>query len=324
MPLSKLRGSRMSISVVMPVRNEQCCVKDAIESVLRQTYEDFEFVIVDDGSTDGTTEILQGFAHKDARIRVIRQPGLGFAVALNNGIRHAAHDLIARIDADDLMLEHRLERQLAFIETHPDVSALGSWAYIIDGQGRIIGRARPTIDVDRGVRERQPRLFLVLPHPSVLMRRGAVLALGGFKPEYVPADDRELWGRMVTAGHKLAVQPEFLMKIQRRPQSLSAEVKMLWRLHQLTDLVDANIVRRLSREPELSFEEHWRAVAEMPVYRRLNRARVTASRVWYSKALNRYSTRDWIRCLANLGGAALLQPIVATKRFKRVLHGEWY
>ncbi len=314
----------MSISVVMSVRNEQRYVGEAIESVLRQTYDDFEFIIVDDGSTDGTTEILQDFACRDTRIRVIRQAGLGFAVALNNGIRNASHELIARFDADDVMLEHRLERQLQFIEAHPNVSVLGSWAYIIDGEGRTIGRACPTIDVDRGIRERQPRLFLILVHTSVLMRKSAVLALGGFKQDYVLAEDRELWGRMVTAGHKLAVQPEFLVRYRRRPRSLSADVKTQWRAHQLMDLIDANIVRRLSSEPELSAEEHWRAVAEMPRYRRLNRARVTASRVCYVRALNRYSTRDWTRCLTNLGAAVVLQPIVATRRVKKTLRGELY
>src|SRR6266480_6486765 len=120
------------ISVVMPVYNSAGVVAEAVESILQQTFRDFEFIIVDDGSTDDTGEILHEYAQLDKRIRLYSQENSGLIEALNRYCRVAAGKYIARMDADDISLPARLEKQFRFMETHPEVGVLGTWIQDVD------------------------------------------------------------------------------------------------------------------------------------------------------------------------------------------------
>src|SRR4051794_7899141 len=131
------------VSVVMPVRNGARWLGEAIESVLSQTFGDLELVIIDDGSTDDTPCVLDEYARRDGRVRVIGQPQLGLASALNRGVREVGAEVIARLDADDRMQPERIERQIGFFRAHPETALLGSWAEKIDEQGRHLGWLRP-------------------------------------------------------------------------------------------------------------------------------------------------------------------------------------
>ena len=144
----------MSVSVVMSVFDGQDFLASSIDSVLRQTYTDFEFVIVNDGSRDSSPAILDSYAQRDARIRVVHRKNQGLAASLNFAIQECRNDLIVRIDSDDLMLPVRLERQVEFMTQHPSVSVACSFTELIDRDGRKIATSRPTVDVDRGRRER--------------------------------------------------------------------------------------------------------------------------------------------------------------------------
>src|SRR5687768_7077362 len=116
----------LPLSVVMPVFNGERFVASAIRSILDQTFRDFEFIIVDDGSTDQTSGIVRSYAGRDARIRVVRNdPNLGFGAALNIGCRLARGMFVARMDADDVSAPTRFAAQLDFLKNHPDVAAVG-------------------------------------------------------------------------------------------------------------------------------------------------------------------------------------------------------
>src|SRR3989442_874819 len=119
------RGAR--ISVVMPVYNAERYVTEAIDSILQQTFEDFEFIIVDDGSTDRTPSILHSFASKDGRIRLYQQGNAGLVASLNCCFRLATAPYIARMDADDISLPERLRAQFEYLGNHRDVGILGTW-----------------------------------------------------------------------------------------------------------------------------------------------------------------------------------------------------
>ena len=170
-----------TLSVVMPVYNGERFVAEAIESILRQTWRDFEFIIVDDGSTDGTRDILAGYAQSDERVRVLQQPeNRGLAAALNVGCMAASGGLIARMDADDISLPDRFEKQLAFLRDNPRVGVVGAAVQLIDETGRL------------GIVKRYPEepaliawsmlFFNSVVHPSVIMRREAVAAVGFYPP----------------------------------------------------------------------------------------------------------------------------------------------
>src|SRR5262245_4670824 len=113
------------VSVVMPVYNAAAYVAQAVESIRAQTLGDFEFIIVNDGSTDRSPRLLEGFAARDSRIKLISRPNTGIVGALNDGVAAARGELIARMDADDVSLPTRLEKQVTFMRSHPQVVALG-------------------------------------------------------------------------------------------------------------------------------------------------------------------------------------------------------
>src|SRR4051794_4532921 len=116
--------STPAVSIVMPVYNGAAYVAEAVRSILGQTFEDFEFIIVDDGSTDRTPRILHEYERMDRRVRVISRPNTGIVGALNDGVAAAEAPLIARMDADDVSTPQRLHRQVEYLSEHPEVVVL--------------------------------------------------------------------------------------------------------------------------------------------------------------------------------------------------------
>jgi len=167
------------ISVVMPVFNGERFVSEAIESVLRQSYEHIEFIIVDDGSTDSTPHILASFANTDPRVQVVQQPrNVGFREALNEGCRRSKGEFIARMDADDVSLPERLSRQLATMRADPELGAIGSFVQVIDEHGQR-GPVK-TFPINPGMVAWSMAFFNSLAHPAVMMRRDIVEAVGWY------------------------------------------------------------------------------------------------------------------------------------------------
>ncbi len=166
-----------SLSVVMPVHNALPYLDEAVESIRAQTRSDFEFVIYDDQSTDGSAERLEEWARRDSRIKLFRgKRNLGPAHSSNEVVRLASGSLIARMDADDISLPERLERESKVLEDHPDVGLVGSLCNLIDPQGRTL---------------RGPELWRLtrkswlspFPHGSMMFRRELFDAIGGYRAE---------------------------------------------------------------------------------------------------------------------------------------------
>jgi glycosyltransferase involved in cell wall biosynthesis len=178
--------TELLVSVVMPVRDGERFLRQALDSVLDQTLVDLELIVVDDGSTDGTPDLLAAAAARDDRVRVVRQEPLGLTPALNAGCALAQAPLIARMDADDVMIGHRLERQYMYLRDHPDVAVLGGGIVLVDEHGREIdrepGRAQPSM------MERND-----LTHATVTMRAELFRELGGYRLDQ--AEDYDLWLR---------------------------------------------------------------------------------------------------------------------------------
>jgi glycosyltransferase involved in cell wall biosynthesis len=186
----------MHVSVVMAVYNGASTVSLAIDSIRRQTYTDWDLLIVDDGSTDGTSVTLDCIAPRDPRIAIIRNhSNLGLAASLNIGWRQAGGEFIARMDADDVSFPRRFEKQIAFLASHPEVDVLGTAKEAVDTAGRFLGYGyRPEQHEDI-----VHQMYRITPfiHPSVMMRRQFLEALGGYdESERVRrAEDGDLWLR---------------------------------------------------------------------------------------------------------------------------------
>jgi glycosyltransferase involved in cell wall biosynthesis len=199
----------------MSVHNGERYLREAVDSILAQTYSDFEFIIIDDASTDGTAAILDGY--DDARIvRVRNAENLGLTRSLNLGLEMARGEYVARMDADDVSEPTRLDEQVAYLGTHPDVAVLGSWCRLIDPGGQVVTESRYA--EDRPVIEWRMCFGCAVTHPSVMMRRSSIVAVGGYDPDYRYAQDYELWTRCIRNGIAVSVLGRFLLRYR-----LSAE-----------------------------------------------------------------------------------------------------
>jgi len=202
------------VSVLMPVCDAAAHLARAVESILGQTFGDFEFLIYDDGSTDGSLEIAERHASEDRRIRLFRRPHAGYTVWLREGVAAASSPFIARMDADDVARPDRLERQLDFLRRHPECSAVGSRVLRIDPDGRPIRESDVPLEHDEIERALLAGRGEAMPHPAAMLRRDALLAVGSYRPEYEPAEDLDLFLRLAERG-RLANLPEVLLEYRQ-------------------------------------------------------------------------------------------------------------
>lgn len=199
------------VSVLMPVYNCERYLRDAIESVLKQTYEDFEFVIVDDGSTDRTPAVLQAYADSDRRIRVLARPNTGIVGALNNGLALCRGEYIARMDGDDIALPQRFDRQVRYLDAHSECVAVGSASLRIDSDGDPISvlsvpSEHEAIDLQNISGARGG-----ITHPTAMIRRSAIGQLGGYREEYLWSEDLDLFLRLAEVGRLANLQEVLLL-----------------------------------------------------------------------------------------------------------------
>jgi glycosyltransferase involved in cell wall biosynthesis len=219
---------KSKVTVLTTVYNGSAYLNEAIESVLNQTYNDFEFLIIDDTSTDNSVEIINSY--KDSRIRLIKnEKNIGQTASLNIGLKLAKGKYIARLDQDDVCLPKRLEEQVDFIVKNSFISIVSSWEYTIDSKGRKIGVWKRKID-NYGVFLGYILLGLCpVWHPSVMFIKDDILKLGGFDTKYGPAEDYELWSRIAMSRLNGAMVPQFhlLQRCHDQSQSIIRQEKQL-------------------------------------------------------------------------------------------------
>jgi glycosyltransferase involved in cell wall biosynthesis len=206
----------VSISVVLPVRNGARYLREALDSVLAQTVTKLEVVVVDDGSTDETPEILRSY--RDERLRVVRQEPAGLVAALNRGVAEAHADALVRMDADDVSLPHRLERQVALLRSDHRVALVGCGVETMDESGHTLDSWLLPSD-DASLRR---RLLLrnVFTHGSVVVCRHALSAAGGYRDDYGANEDYDLW-RRIARDWRLAAVPEVLYRYREHSEAVT-------------------------------------------------------------------------------------------------------
>ncbi|HMG83530.1 MAG TPA: glycosyltransferase [Ferruginibacter sp.] len=215
--------AKPTITVLMPVYNAAQYISDAISSVLQQSFIDFELLIINDGSTDETKNIITGFS--DARITLINQPNLGVAAALNNGLQTATADLIARFDADDICMPLRLQIQYDFLSQHPEYMIVGSDVDYLDMNNDFVFSFCSPMYNNEQIQQQQ---FVTCPfiHSSVLFRKDAVLKAGGYNVHAHTFEDHLLWPKILSQG-KACNLPDKLLKVRLNPGSVTIDER--WR-----------------------------------------------------------------------------------------------
>lgn len=204
------------VTVLMSVYNGEKHLREAVESILNKTFSDFEFLIINDGSTDRTLDILESY--NDTRIIVINQKNIGLAKSLNKGIAMAKGEYIARLDSDDISMPHRLEKQLEFMNNHKEIHLLGASAEIIDEKG---------IHIDDCIFNVTSELLFYrliygnyFIHSSAFFNKEYILGIGGYTEKILYVEDFDLWSR-VSRSKNIIILPEKLVKLRKRPTSIS-------------------------------------------------------------------------------------------------------
>lgn len=207
-----------AISVVVGAYNAERYVAEAVESILSQTFGDFEFIAVDDGSTDRTLEILRDHAAKDQRLKPLHIEHAGIVAAANAGLRQARAELIARFDADDVSLPQRFEKQVRYLAEHPEVVAVGSRMLLIEPYGASLGETAHRLTHEEIDAELLQGSGWSLPQPAAMIRHSAIRKIGGYRDEYLWSEDLDLFLRLAEVG-RLANLPDVLVKYRNHPHS---------------------------------------------------------------------------------------------------------
>lgn len=308
------------ISVVLPCYNGRRYLDEALQSVLAQTYRDFELLVVDDGSTDDSPEIAGRYAAADARVRVIRGGRGGISAALNRGIAEARFPWIARMDGDDVALPTRFERQMAAAAADPGVVAWGTYARHFGPDGRVLGVSRtgPTTR-DEFARLRAAGEDVYLIHPTTLLRRDVVLRVGGYDGTFDNCEDLELFDRMAEAGPMLAI-PEPLLLYRVHPASVS--MTRFFNMRRLAGFVQARQRARLAGQA-LTLDQYTAAQAAEPAYRRAGQYLKAWSGFYYRRAGMCFAGRQRVRACCYFSVAAMLSPGYSLPRvWNQVLSGK--
>lgn len=182
------------VSVIIPVYNAERFIKETVESILAQTYQDFEIVVINDGSTDKSAEIIRSF--DDKRIIYSYQKNQGLSIARNEAILKSNGEYIALLDQDDLWLPEKIEKQISLLDSSPEIGLVCSDCYVIDSQGKIMDKVFNQCKHSKGMV--LPQLFLdnFISCPTAVIRKLALNKVGLFDPDFSIAADYDLWLRI--------------------------------------------------------------------------------------------------------------------------------
>ncbi|MDR0232182.1 MAG: glycosyltransferase [Dysgonamonadaceae bacterium] len=296
------------ITVLAPAYNAEEYISEAIKSVLNQTFTDFELLIINDGSTDKTEEIILSF--EDKRIRYIKnETNLKLIATLNKGIDLARGKYIARMDADDICLPNRFEKQIDFLEKHSDYALCGSWAYLIDSKGKKTGRIKY---IDKSKLLKISLLFSCpIVHPSTMLRTD-ILQQFKYNPKALHTEDFELWLRIMNAGLRIANIPDFLIKYRWHSTNISVENETFQiekKLELLKPYIENFIGREISKE-ELDLHSFSFRLYHLGEKKRISNTDLLAEKKWFeflshqNKKIKKYNQNDfdaflwsrWIVC----------------------------
>ena len=309
------------ISVVMPAYNSEQFIAPAIQSILDQTYTTFELIIVDDGSTDATGELIQRFASRDDRIKIINGQHEGVGQAMNLGIGHAIYPWVAVMHADDIAMPQRLERQLTAAQADPEVVIWGTDGYHINSKNDVLSRFQvgPRSKMDcRQLRAKGKMVQAI--HPTVMLNREVLIKVGNYDSTLDIAEDIELFDRMLCYGDLVTI-PENLLRYRIHGTSLSMEKNA--KMHQIRLYVLARQKHRNQTGEELTYEAFKRQHTQRSLITKLLDYRERMANFYYRRAGMAYGEKQYLKTGYYLSLSIMLRPIYPIQRaWKQVLSPE--
>jgi glycosyltransferase involved in cell wall biosynthesis len=284
-----------------------------VSSILVQSYRDFEFVIADNASTDGSRDFLRSMAERDLRIRLFfNESNLGHSGGLNRGLAECRAPWVARIDADDIALPERLERQLNFVSENKDVKLTSCLAWYIDPTGRRVGKTEhPMVTREIFQRYMATNEAIGLLHPGAFFYRDMVQLAGGYREPFGAANDIDLWARIAETGTTILVQQERLMEYRVHPGAISADYA---KARMKYEWARACMVSRRTGNPEPTWDAFTAQWDSVPLLQKFNRTRKTFAKAYYRQAGLDFVCGRKLYSLARLFMASMLQPSYALRR----------
>lgn len=191
---------KSEVSLLLPIHGDCLHISETLKSIDRQTFQNFELLIIDDRASSTTLMQVHQFAFRKNNVRIIKNDGVGLVAALNTGIKASITNVIARIDSDDLMVETRIQTQLDFLKANSAISVVGSQMTLINSNGERIGRTK--YPENSAQIAKTLNLQNCIGHPSVMFRKDIICEVGGYDVAFEGAEDFELWTRVITR-HKI-------------------------------------------------------------------------------------------------------------------------
>jgi glycosyltransferase involved in cell wall biosynthesis len=304
------------ISVILTVYNQEKHISECLDSILTQTYQNFELVIVDDGSKDRSPEIIQRYAEKDHRIKVIYQSNAGRAAATDTAVNNANGKFLAIIDPDDVMLPNRLEKQVALHLSNPQIHATSSYQICMSEQGHVYGEQHypGPFSVKECRKAAHNKDVILVPITGLTVSKEAFIEVGGLRDEFFPVEDLEFFNRFIDKGFNLVVIPEPLVKYREHTSSISQKKPLLQ--YQMAEWARHCMMLRRSGRKEITFDRFLEMRDKEPAWMKLKR-----KKFWYCSMLCKRSRlalmdKNYARFIWNLMAASVLSPNIVFNKLK--------
>jgi glycosyltransferase involved in cell wall biosynthesis len=296
------------VSVIMPVYNQEKYLADCIESVLNQTYRDFEFIILDDGSTDSSAEIIHKYAHKDKRIKDLYEKNAGRCIATNNLAQMAKGKLLAFLDADDNMYPQRLEKQVAFHLENPEVDGSSCHCQYINHKGDMLGKQhypglKTAGDSQKALTENK---IIHCAITGLMTTKESFLKTGGLRSEHWYSEDLDFFNRFIEHGHSLVIIQQVLMQYRIHATAVTMQ-KPLGLLDKRDWTIHCTLLRRAGK-PEITFEEFMAKRGLESWWKKINRKRDSYSNIFFRRAGVAMMSKDYVNFCWQLMAASMLSP----------------
>jgi glycosyltransferase involved in cell wall biosynthesis len=296
------------VTVILPVYNQERYIAETINSVLIQTYTDFELLIIDDGSSDSSAEIIKRLAAKDKRIRAFYGSNAGRCNATNSLVDKAIGKWCAFLDADDVMLPNRLEKQLSYHLSNHEIDASSCHCFYINDKGTIVGEQRypflKTIEDYKKSRARNE--FVQCAYTGLFISRKAFLDAGGLVSRYWPCDDFEFFNRLIEKNYLLIIYQEVLMKYRIHPHSITVKEPLY--TFDVIGYVMNCINHRRSGEPEIDLKDFIALRANDPWWIKLKRRRYNYAQIYFRNAGISMMSKRYLLFSGQLFIASFLSP----------------
>ena len=301
-------------SVILAVYNQENFLDAAIESILSQTFKNFELLIFDDGSTDRSADIIKKFVEKDHRIKAVFEANSGRSNATNKLVSVAKGDWCVFVDADDIMFPGRIEKQLTFHNAHPEIAASSSHCRYIDEHGNTFGMQRyhglsTIVEFKKTIAQQE---FITCSYTGLMVRREIFIKLGGLTKKFELCDDFDFINRLVEQGYILLIIQEALMKYRIHAGAFTVKNPLFMR-EKIAYVMHCNRQRRAGN-PEIDFASFLEIQKRRPFWIRIGERRFYYATIFFRGAGQAILSKRYFSFAWQIVASCLLSPVYVFKK----------